>query len=136
MYPGRELNPYKHYCSQDFKSCVSTNSTTRAGDNVKEQLRNRVQFSAFAKCYGRQAPPGGDNVKNNFEAGFNSQRLRSATAERHYPGFFVRTAGLCSMIRNRPEIKKCEPGPHFQYSERETRLELATPTLARSCSTN
>jgi hypothetical protein len=31
LYPGRELNPYKHYCSQDFKSCVSTNSTTRAG---------------------------------------------------------------------------------------------------------
>ena len=25
---------------------------------------------------------------------------------------------------------------HFQILERETRLELATPTLARSCSTN
>ena len=26
----RDLNPHKHYCSQDFKSCVSTNSTIRA----------------------------------------------------------------------------------------------------------
>ncbi len=24
------MNPYEHFCSQDFKSCVSTNSTTRA----------------------------------------------------------------------------------------------------------
>ena len=24
MYPERDLNPHKHYCSQDFKSCVST----------------------------------------------------------------------------------------------------------------
>jgi hypothetical protein len=30
LYPGRELNPHDHYWPQDFKSCVSTNSTTRA----------------------------------------------------------------------------------------------------------
>ncbi len=24
QYPERDLNPHKHYCSQDFKSCVST----------------------------------------------------------------------------------------------------------------
>jgi hypothetical protein len=30
LYPGRDLNPHEHFCSQDFKSCVSTNSTTRA----------------------------------------------------------------------------------------------------------
>ena len=29
-YPGRELNPHDHHWPQDFKSCVSTNSTTRA----------------------------------------------------------------------------------------------------------
>ena len=29
LYPGRDLNPYNQR-SQDFKSCVSTNSTTRA----------------------------------------------------------------------------------------------------------
>ena len=27
---GRESNPYGHCCPQDFKSCVSTNSTTKA----------------------------------------------------------------------------------------------------------
>ena len=29
-YSGRDLNPHEHYCSLDFKSNVSTNSTTRA----------------------------------------------------------------------------------------------------------
>ena len=30
LYPGRDLNPHGHHCPQDFKSCVSTDSTTRA----------------------------------------------------------------------------------------------------------
>jgi hypothetical protein len=30
MCPGTELNRYGHCCPQDFKSCVSTNSTTGA----------------------------------------------------------------------------------------------------------
>ena len=34
-YPGRDLNPYDLLRSQDFKSCVSTNSTTRAGTKNK-----------------------------------------------------------------------------------------------------
>ena len=29
-YPGRDLNPHGHYCPKDFKSFVSTNSTTWA----------------------------------------------------------------------------------------------------------
>ena|GEM_PF-1565712 len=29
QYPGRELNPYSPCGPQDFKSCVSTSSTTR-----------------------------------------------------------------------------------------------------------
>ncbi len=28
-YSGWELNPHSHCCEQDFKSCVSTSSTTR-----------------------------------------------------------------------------------------------------------
>ena len=32
LCPGTELNRYPHCCRQDFKSCVSTNSTTRAVD--------------------------------------------------------------------------------------------------------
>ena len=30
VYSRRDLNPHEHYCSLDFKSNVSTNSTTRA----------------------------------------------------------------------------------------------------------
>jgi hypothetical protein len=37
MYPGRELNPHRYYYPQDFKSCVSTNSTTRAGVILKNK---------------------------------------------------------------------------------------------------
>lgn len=29
MYPGTELNRHSHCCERDFKSRVSTNSTTR-----------------------------------------------------------------------------------------------------------
>lgn len=32
LCPGTELNRYSHCCEQDFKSCVSTNSTTGAAD--------------------------------------------------------------------------------------------------------
>ena len=38
MYPGRDLNPHDHYWSQDFKSCVSTNSTTWANFKKKPLL--------------------------------------------------------------------------------------------------
>ena len=30
LCPGTDLNRYLHCCKQDFKSCVSTNFTTRA----------------------------------------------------------------------------------------------------------
>jgi hypothetical protein len=35
MYRGRESNPYERFGSQDFKSCVSTNSTTPALRSIK-----------------------------------------------------------------------------------------------------
>jgi hypothetical protein len=38
-YRGRESNPYERFGSQDFKSCVSTNSTTPALGPRKEALR-------------------------------------------------------------------------------------------------
>ena len=42
LYPGRDLNPYEHYCSLDFKSNVSTNSTTRARHNNIFILKNKL----------------------------------------------------------------------------------------------
>ena len=42
LYPGRDLNPYEHYCSLDFKSNVSTNSTTRATIEFKKNFFERV----------------------------------------------------------------------------------------------
>ena len=42
-----------------------------------------------------------------------------------------------AITRINPSLKKQNlGGPRLQKLERETRLELATPTLARSCSTN
>ena len=37
---------------------------------------------------------------------------------------------------NPKDIKKRGPKPDLFFVERKTRLELATPTLARLCSTN
>jgi hypothetical protein len=36
LCPGTDLNRYGHCWPQDFKSCVSTNSTTRAASVFKE----------------------------------------------------------------------------------------------------
>ena len=37
-YSRRDLNPHEHYCSLDFKSNVSTNSTTRAKKRAKDGI--------------------------------------------------------------------------------------------------
>ena len=36
LYSGWELNPHSHCCEQDFKSCVSTSSTTRVNGSEKK----------------------------------------------------------------------------------------------------
>ena len=43
LYSGRDLNPYRHYCPLDFKSSVSTNSTTRA--EKKKRSRGAFEWS-------------------------------------------------------------------------------------------
>ena len=40
---GRESNPYGHFCPQDFKSCVSTYSTTRA----EKEIFSRTFYAGF-----------------------------------------------------------------------------------------
>ena len=37
-YSGWELNPHSHCCEQDFKSCVSTSSTTRVVDWYRKKI--------------------------------------------------------------------------------------------------
>jgi hypothetical protein len=77
LVPGAGIEPAQPQWPQDFKSCVSTNSTIRA--------ENNPEISGLKK--------------------------------KSLSGFFL--------------ILQID-----HLSERETRLELATPTLARSCSTN
>ena len=68
LYPGRDLNPHGHYCPRDFKSRVSTNSTTKAcckksrtfiGIRAENETRTRdpnlgkvmlYQLSYFRRC--------------------------------------------------------------------------------------
>src|SRR5687768_17422621 len=74
LYPGRDLNPHSHFWPQDFKSCVSTDFTTRASGHSTNR-----RFPLPVKC-----------------------------------------------------PKKTNPSPGERgIPERETRLELATLTLAR-----
>ena len=47
MCLGRDLNPYRHCCPQDFKSCVSTNSTTKALSAFAMQSANIVNFFIY-----------------------------------------------------------------------------------------
>lgn len=49
MYRGRESNPYERFGSQDFKSCVSTSSTTPACamNNVMGIKRKSTVSGAF-----------------------------------------------------------------------------------------
>ena len=50
-YPGTELNRHSHYCEKDFKSFVSTNSTTRVNifKNIlhnKKKCRKKIPTKA------------------------------------------------------------------------------------------
>jgi hypothetical protein len=42
-YPGWELNPHEHCCPQDFKSCVSTSSTTRVSKKNPDYVGTNPQ---------------------------------------------------------------------------------------------
>ena len=37
LFPGRDLNPHSRFGEQDFKSCVSTSSTTRESVNGEKK---------------------------------------------------------------------------------------------------
>ena len=44
-YLGRDLNPHGHYCPQDFKSCVSTNSTTKVFSKLESERKTRLELA-------------------------------------------------------------------------------------------
>jgi hypothetical protein len=61
--PGTELNRYDRCGSQDFKSCVSTNSTTGAWDGKKNPLfvkRGHIQ-GCFRQSYATMSGRPGSN---------------------------------------------------------------------------
>ena len=47
--PGRESNPHLHCCKQDFKSCVSTSSTTRAVSEKKSRQSGKQRAEDRAR---------------------------------------------------------------------------------------
>ena len=52
MCPRRELNPYSPYGPQDFKSCVSTSSTTGAmGISNKEQGMMNIEVASLTSAF-------------------------------------------------------------------------------------
>ena len=50
MCPRRELNPYSPYGPQDFKSCVSTSSTTGAGKS-SIGLRGSISLKGYQSTF-------------------------------------------------------------------------------------
>ena len=43
LYSGTELNRHSHYCEQDFKSCVSTSSTTRVNTSKTQKTEPLIE---------------------------------------------------------------------------------------------
>ena len=64
-YSGWELNPHSPYGEQDFKSCVSTNSTTRVkftgniftSGRKKKQITKAICFTSESGRPGSNRPP-------------------------------------------------------------------------------
>lgn len=54
-YLGRDLNPHDHYWPQDFKSCVSTNSTTKANTIVDLFMDDLMIYSRSLRADFRDA---------------------------------------------------------------------------------
>ena len=57
LYPGWELNPHDHCWSQDFKSCVSTSSTTRVNTFLKIKKKSRHCRELMSGRPGSNRPP-------------------------------------------------------------------------------
>jgi hypothetical protein len=157
------LNPHRHFCPQDFKSCVSTNFTTRAFSQCSYSSLTIIFFSYFLpipihRDVSTNSPPRHffSIPRTLFNYNF-LQPLRAIPIHRDVSTNFTTRAFLPFQKFPIPLLylptplknKKCEvnltlfaPTNHpdlsrrLTYYERETRLELATPTLARSCSTN
>ena len=110
---------------RDFKSLVSTNSTTRARNSLLRwrhhlQYRFRHTYKIWSDTRGSNSWPQpwqGCALPTELVS-HNGGASRSRT-EVH--GFAIRCIATL---------------PTRQYLERETRFELATPTLARLCSTS
>ena len=64
LYPGRDLNPYEHYCSLDFKSNVSTNSTIWAGS--KNPSKKERSLSEWWDSDPRPSPWQGDALPLSY----------------------------------------------------------------------
>jgi hypothetical protein len=56
-YRGRESNPYERFGSQDFKSCVSTSSTTPAGGDLITDKKSTVFCGAWSERRGSNPRP-------------------------------------------------------------------------------
>jgi hypothetical protein len=57
QYPGRELNPYSHCWPQDFKSCVSTSSTTRVVIFIKLKKKGVISSHLLSGRRGSNPRP-------------------------------------------------------------------------------
>ena len=134
--PRRESNPYRRCGRQDFKSCVSTSSTTGAifllksfsGWGQTSTVSGHPDFhrdvstssTTGALCLEKELRPPGE--------------LSTVSA---HPDFHrdVSTSSTTGVIHVEPSETKNPNTVVWIFLERKTGLEPATPTLARSCST-
>ncbi len=129
LCPGTELNRYGPYGPQDFKSCVSTNSTTRA------------YYKNFSNCchprfFNRGVSPNSTSYPDQYRGTRAYQKnFFALRPPRFSSGRVYQFHCLPRSISGHRAWKKKSPLFKERIDERKTGLEPATPTLARSCST-
>ena len=140
--PEAGVEPARPQWTQDFKSGASTDSATQALIYLSGK---RDSNSRPRPWQGRALPTELFPQKfclQNF-CGFSSRlgnvqaSLTSLSLLRKVRNHYTRLMSLRDFVLAAPWFFFCDAKYFFSKNrERKTRLELATPTLARSCSTN
>ena len=107
-YPGRDLNPHGHYWPQDFKSCVSTNSTTWASLKRSKKNPHKRRVSGAENETRTRDPNLGKVVL------YQLSYFRFLASQRYYYSQFLQELGMLFQ-RLKTGIWKTSLGYSFSY---------------------
>ena len=103
--PGTDLNRYDRCGSQDFKSCVSTNSTTRAGDCFGRSLASQKKSLHQRRKDFQSERPGSNRPPRPWQGRALPNELLSHVLPDYRSDFILKNFGVAK-IGLRPFLKK------------------------------